>query len=171
MVLRHVRGVYHTTFTPRERTPPHSLPIQCITREYMMALHRAPSLMADTRQIPRPLDRGLPQPGDSSPSWDMYMPLRLPQHRGSKPPTEREKKARPLPTTRCLPHPKVSGCRYSGDFSSPTTSHRGHNGPSCKGNSSAGTRRPRLNDMGGSSSTLCPTGPHQQKLPSPLATL
>jgi len=40
MVLRHVYGVHNTSFTPRGHTP-HSLPIQFITREHMMALHVA----------------------------------------------------------------------------------------------------------------------------------
>ena len=56
-------------------TPPHSLPTQFITRDDMMALHRA-LLGWLILGIPQPLGQPLPSQGYSSPSRDTHGPLR-----------------------------------------------------------------------------------------------
>ena len=113
----------------------------------------------------------MPPIGDPSPPGDMHRHLRMPKHRGRKPTTKRADTASPLPTSRSFPHPTGNGSNPRGEFSPPKTFLSGSDEPRYKGKSSTYLQRPSPVNKGGSSPTLRPTGPHKQKLTSPLATL
>jgi len=115
--------------------------------------------------------RGLPPPGNPSPTWDIHRPTRMHQHRSHKLTSEGTNKAKPVLNSWLTTCPTGSGHSLHGNPPTPAPFLRSPTGPRRGGQAPSGPHEPQPGRRRRVPRTRRQADPHQQKFSSSAGVL